>query len=104
MGLAEHLKREEFNLRERVNVYSGMIIGLTAPTLFFKYIFCSGPNNMQNETYEWMVSLMAGAYFALLCLALGTVISYFGAKNLRNKRYENSRLEKIASTSSSESN
>ena len=106
MGLLKNeLKRKGFNLKERVYVYAGGVIGAVAPIVGVRYIFFNGfGEGPWAEALAWggsvilnlstMVSspyLPAPVYTAMGGIMAGT----FAAENSKMKRYEKeSKLEK----------
>lgn len=100
------LVREGFNLRERLNVYTGAAIGAMIPIIGLKYVLSSGydNNNLGAEAVAWLTSLVINFSPGLFSQppiplfggVFGAVIGGLGASNLRDKREEKERLRRIS--------
>ncbi len=101
MGVVrDNLAYNGFNLRERLNIYSGLALGLAAPIAATRYFFFSGFPEFSNpvlfETFAWGSSTVGNAVasalfngFPLAHSAMaGLFIGYNSAKKLQLKREE----------------
>ena len=92
-GANKVLKNSEFNLRERLNVYTGMIGGLLSPIIFTRYFALPLESESPSvEALKWVVSLPA-VIFTPITLAAGTALGVSSAIVERMAREERERRE-----------
>lgn len=88
------LKSGGLNLRERLNIYAGMIGGVLAPIIATRYlVFGFGSEeNLGAEAIKWAYSLPA-AVLSPITLAAGAALGNYSAKTNREIREEKERRE-----------
>ena len=91
---AHLLKSGGLNLRERLNVYSGITFGIVAPVIATRYlVFGFGSeDNLGAEAIKWAYSLPA-AVLTPITLNLGAALGNYSAVNSREDREERERRE-----------
>ena len=101
MGLYDPLKHADqilkdngFNLRERLNVYAGMIEGLLSPIIFTRYFALPLESESPSaEALKWVVSLPA-VILSPITLAAGTALGVGSAITERMVREEREKRKK----------
>ncbi len=98
MGLGKILKKEGFNLRERLNVYGGMALGALVPIAATRY-FMSGSGfrsetALQEALYWGIASIVSIpiTVYPMMTILAGATVGYFEAFRLRNKRQREKRV------------
>lgn len=82
------LKNGGLNLRERLNIYGGMIFGFVAPIIAARYLaFPLGSKTLEEEAIKWASSLPA-VITCPITLPLGTALGNYSAKTNREIREE----------------
>ena len=69
--------RFNFNLRERVNIHAGVVLGALTPTVFTRYLTVSGlaePKGLTGEIAAWGFSLFTNLPSLLPSTILGGVL------------------------------
>ena|SRR3990172_2157722 len=100
--LRDALESQDYNLRERANIYSGAVLGALAPIVAFRYMI-STPSEMSvgQEALAWGLSIGANAGVSIFAegfplvysTLMGTTLGIFGAHSLRRKRHDKIREE-----------
>ncbi|MDD5193067.1 MAG: hypothetical protein PHF67_00620 [Candidatus Nanoarchaeia archaeon] len=98
--------KQFYNLRERLNIYTGVAGGLLAPVAFYRYIsFPFESKNMGEEAMKWMFAGLCSLghfKFNLLPLTLGFYTGFAGAEELRSKREYSQRISEKRRTGEAE--
>ena len=101
--IKERLQQQDYNLRERANIYLGTALGFLAPIVAGRYLISTTPGNSSEEAAAWAASAIMnlGASVALSGFPLlysvgaGALLGTARARNLRDKRQQKEReLEK----------
>ncbi|HEB47126.1 MAG TPA: hypothetical protein ENI22_01515 [Candidatus Pacearchaeota archaeon] len=99
------LKNSGFNLRERLNVYSGMVGGVLAPVFLTRYgAFEVASTSIKEEAFKWAFSLPTLIFspFGLVAgAALGTS-SAMTNRLVRERKERNQKLENLVGNFKSE--
>ncbi len=93
MDIKKLLKSQGYNLRERINLYAGTIMGGVAPAIFLRYVWASGieGDSWQAELFRWGISVVGAVPFTLNSTSAGAITGYFSANSLKRKRFEKER-------------
>ena len=80
---------QNYNLREKLNVYGGAILGALAPIAAVRYGFFGGiDDHVLSEALKWgtAATFTSASMIPLLCGLFGLNMGHFSASELRTKR------------------
>ena len=88
--------KDGLDLRERLNVYGGMVLGLAAPILATRFLsFGFGfDENLNAEALKLVSSLYPGGLLSTPGLFVGAALGNHSAEALKENREERERSEK----------
>ncbi len=101
--IKEYLKDQGYNLRERLNIYSGTLIGAAMPVTFLRYLMFQGdltPKTTSQEIFAWAAPFLYTCipippFFIGYWAAGGAAVGVMCARQLRRAREtRESKLEK----------
>ncbi|HKZ34013.1 MAG TPA: hypothetical protein VJ142_02140 [Candidatus Nanoarchaeia archaeon] len=95
LGYADQiLKGAWFNIRERLNVYTGLVAGLFSPVVATRYLaFPFESENLETEMMKWIFSL-PGFVLSPVSLAVGAALGASSAITIRTIREEREKSRK----------
>lgn len=84
--IGEYLQHKGYNLRERLNLYTGPVVAVAYSTAFFRYVLLGDRISHDHEPLAWVAASLFNLPFILPEAVVGGVAGFFSAKWLKAKR------------------
>ena len=95
-SINQYLKEHtDLNLKERMMVYGGPLIGIIAPVTYVRYMgFGDSDGDLKRESLYWIGSFMAAIPLLANSVVMGTVVGISAAIMHKSKRIDMKLSEK----------